>query len=280
MSSSQVQPSPWVLASEPTSLGDPSGLVTLVDGQTFCLSGRSGDFSTNPTHGVFFADMRVLSQARLLVGGVTVESLAVSLTDASGATFVGRSIPASTTEPRVLVVRRRQLGSVWHEQIELRNTGAIRCDDGCRVGGCRRLRRRLRDQGGPAEQSRRALAGGPRAQPPVRMAPRRRASPGRAERGRATRSRVDPRLRVEGDHRAAWRLPAAARSHRGPRQLVDRTPSPPSQLAQRREPQRRLVGVGAEAAQRRPQPRARRTTGRSRTSAHCACTTLRGAASR
>ncbi|HSB88364.1 MAG TPA: glycogen debranching N-terminal domain-containing protein [Ilumatobacteraceae bacterium] len=123
MSPHAAQPSPWVLATEPTSLGDPSGLVTLVDGQTFCLCGRSGDFSTNPTHGVFFADMRVLSQARLLVGGSPVESLAVSLADASGATFVGRSIPASQTETRVLVVRRRQLGSVWHEQIELRNTG-------------------------------------------------------------------------------------------------------------------------------------------------------------
>ncbi|MGZ4806858.1 MAG: amylo-alpha-1,6-glucosidase [Ilumatobacteraceae bacterium] len=124
MNSNPVQPSPWVLATEPTSLGDPAGLVTLVDGQTFCLSGRSGDFSTNPTHGVFFADMRVLSQAKLLVGGVGVEPLAVSLTDASGATFVGRSIPTSQTDPRVLVVRRRQLGSVWHEQVELRNTGA------------------------------------------------------------------------------------------------------------------------------------------------------------
>ncbi|MGZ7008368.1 MAG: glycogen debranching N-terminal domain-containing protein, partial [Ilumatobacteraceae bacterium] len=109
MNSNPVQPSPWVLATEPTSLGDPAGLVTLVDGQTFCLSGRSGDFSTNPTHGVFFADMRVLSQAKLLVGGVGVEPLAVSLTDASGATFVGRSIPTSQTDPRVLVVRRRQL---------------------------------------------------------------------------------------------------------------------------------------------------------------------------
>jgi glycogen debranching enzyme len=68
--------------------------------------------------------MRVLSQARLLVGGVTVEPLAVSLVEASSATFVGRSIPASRTEQRVLVVRRRQLGSVLHEQIELRNTGA------------------------------------------------------------------------------------------------------------------------------------------------------------
>ncbi len=117
------QPSPWVLAAEPTSLGDPTSLITLVDGQTFCLSGRSGDFSTNPTHGVFFADMRVLNQARLLIGGVPVEPLTVSLTDASGAIFVGRSVPALHSEPRLLVVRRRQLGSVWHEQIELRNTG-------------------------------------------------------------------------------------------------------------------------------------------------------------
>ncbi len=119
-----AQPSPWVLAGEPTSLGDPTGLITLVDGQTFCLSGRSGDFNTNPTHGVFFADMRVLSQARLLVGGVTVEPLTVSLTDASDCTFVGRSVAHHQADPRILVVRRRQLGSVWHEQIELRNTTA------------------------------------------------------------------------------------------------------------------------------------------------------------
>jgi glycogen debranching enzyme len=118
-----VQPSPWVLATEPTSLGDPASLVTLVDGQTFCLSGRSGDFSDNPTHGVFFADMRVLSRARLLVGGSTVESLAVDLSDASSATFVGRSRPASPIDSRLLVIRRRTLGAVWKEQIELRNTG-------------------------------------------------------------------------------------------------------------------------------------------------------------
>ena len=125
MNAGPVQSSPWVLATEPTSLGDPVGLITLVDGQTFCLSGRAGDFSNNPTHGVFFADMRVLSQARLLVGGVPVEPLAVSLNDASGATFVGRSVAAGHAEGRLLVVRRRQLGSVWHEQIEIRNTGAV-----------------------------------------------------------------------------------------------------------------------------------------------------------
>lgn len=126
MSPGTAQPSPWVLASEPTSLGDPTSMITLVDGQTFCLSGRSGDFNSNPTHGVFFADMRVLSQARLLVGGSPVESLAVTLSDASSATFVGRSQPASPSEPRLLVVRRRTLGSVWQEHIEVRNTGPKR----------------------------------------------------------------------------------------------------------------------------------------------------------
>ncbi len=119
-----------MLAAEPTSLGDPTSLITLVDGQTFCLSGRSGDFSANPSHGVFFADMRVLSQARLLIDGMTVEPLAVSLADATSATFVGRSIPpvdhatGHTGAPRILVIRRRQLGAVLHEQIELRNTNA------------------------------------------------------------------------------------------------------------------------------------------------------------
>ncbi len=124
MSPAIVQPSPWVLATEPTSLGDPTSMVTLVDGQTFCLSGRSGDFNNNPTHGVFFADMRVLSKARLLVGGATVEPLAVTVGDASSATFVGRSHAVAPSDSRLLVVRRRNLGSVWHEQIELRNTGA------------------------------------------------------------------------------------------------------------------------------------------------------------
>jgi len=119
-----THPSPWVLATEPTSLGDPVNLVTLVDGQTFCLSGRSGDFSAHPTNGVFFADMRVLSQAKLLIGGVGLESLAVSRTDSSSATFVGRSVPPHPADPRLLVVRRRRLGSVLHEEIELRNTGA------------------------------------------------------------------------------------------------------------------------------------------------------------
>lgn len=122
MSASSTQASPWVFAREPSSLGDPVDVVTLVDGQTFSLSGRSGDYGNSATNGVFFADMRVLSRARLLVGGSTVESLAVSYGDSSSATFVGRSAAAGMAETRLLVIRRRSLGSILHEEIELRNT--------------------------------------------------------------------------------------------------------------------------------------------------------------
>jgi len=114
-----------VFASEPTSLGDPAGLVTLVDGQTFCLSGRTGDFGSSATNGVFFADMRVLSRAVLRVGGSTIEPLAVTHADSSSATFVGLSVPTASAEPRLLIIRRRNLGSIWHEEIEFRNTSAV-----------------------------------------------------------------------------------------------------------------------------------------------------------
>ena len=120
-----AKPSPWVLATSPTGLGEPSALVTLVDGQTFCLSDRAGDFDANPVHGVYFADMRVLSSARLRVGGSQVEVLAVQQDDPESATFIGRCPPASHPGGNLLVVRRRRVGSVWHENIEVRNYSSL-----------------------------------------------------------------------------------------------------------------------------------------------------------
>jgi glycogen debranching enzyme len=125
VSDGSTQASPWVFAREPSSLGDPTDVITLVDGQTFSLSSRSGDYGISATNGVFFADMRVLSRARLLVAGSTIESLAVSYSDSSGATFVGRSVPTGVSDARLLVIRRRSLGSILHEEIEFRNTSAV-----------------------------------------------------------------------------------------------------------------------------------------------------------
>ena len=121
MTAAPTTPSPWVLAGSPTALGDPTSLVTLVDGQTFCLSSRSGDFDSNPAHGVYFADMRVLSRAHLRIGGLTIEPLAVQQDVAETATFVGRCALTGISDGSLLVVRRRHVGNVWHEQIEVRN---------------------------------------------------------------------------------------------------------------------------------------------------------------
>ena len=95
--------------------------MTLVDGQTFCLSSRSGDFDSNPAHGVYFADMRVLTRAHLRIGGMAIEPLAVQQDVAETATFVGRCALTGISEGNLLVVRRRHVGNVWHEQIEVRN---------------------------------------------------------------------------------------------------------------------------------------------------------------
>ena len=121
MATAASTPSPWVLAGSPTALGDPTSLVTLVDGQTFCLSSRSGDFDSNPAHGVYFADMRVLTRAHLRIGGMAIEPLAVQQDVAETATFVGRCALTGISEGNLLVVRRRHVGNVWHEQIEVRN---------------------------------------------------------------------------------------------------------------------------------------------------------------
>ena len=113
---------PWLLAGEPASLGDPSGLVTLVEGQAFCLCGRTGDILPRTPQGVFFADVRVVSGCCLTVDGDTIEPLAVTHHGAWSATVVGR--PCPTREVRrggLLVLRHRSLGLVLREVIEVRN---------------------------------------------------------------------------------------------------------------------------------------------------------------
>ena len=94
-----------------------------MDGQTFCLSQRSGDIEPGTIQGAFFADLRVLSGARLTVDGRPLEHLTVAPEGAFAATFVARTIvdPADHGHHRLLVVRRRTLASVMEETIELRN---------------------------------------------------------------------------------------------------------------------------------------------------------------
>jgi glycogen debranching enzyme len=111
--------SPWNPSDEPVVL-DPAGALTLVDGTTFCLSGRDGDFDGG-AHGLFFADLRALSRLRLSVDSTRPQPMASAADGSDGATFVLRTLPASRSGPRLMIVRRRRLFRGMAEQIEVRN---------------------------------------------------------------------------------------------------------------------------------------------------------------
>src|ERR1041384_7134108 len=57
------------------------GLVTLVEGRTFCLSAANGDIVPGLTQGLFVLDTRVLSRWELRVNGQPVEGLSVDVRD-------------------------------------------------------------------------------------------------------------------------------------------------------------------------------------------------------
>jgi hypothetical protein len=69
------------------------GAVTLVEGQTFCVSSRSGDITPELPHGLFVLDTRVLSRLELRLNGHITETLAVARLDPFSATFVCRGAP-------------------------------------------------------------------------------------------------------------------------------------------------------------------------------------------
>jgi glycogen debranching enzyme len=112
----------WDKAVESVPLGEPESRVMLVAGQTFCLSDRSGNISSERPHGLFVADTRVLSHLRLAVGGAPIEVLGVAHDEAWRATFVGRVRPREgLAATDLLVLLRRSIGDSLEEQIELRN---------------------------------------------------------------------------------------------------------------------------------------------------------------
>jgi glycogen debranching enzyme len=121
--------SPWQRTGEPASLGDPHGLVTLVEGQAFCLCSRTGDIGTGSPQGVFFADTRLVSSADLRIDGLPLEPLAVARIAGFAADFVARTRPAEGMPHPPLIVRRRRLGVVLREDIEVRNPrpDPVRC---------------------------------------------------------------------------------------------------------------------------------------------------------
>jgi glycogen debranching enzyme len=121
---SAEDPSPFAGTTPTTSLGPSNGTVTLVEGQTFCLSAATGDMSEEFPHGLFVLDTRVLSRWELRIDEHPLESLTVDVTEPFGATFVGHANPAAgRADADIVGFRRRDIGSGMRERIAITNHG-------------------------------------------------------------------------------------------------------------------------------------------------------------
>jgi len=94
--------------------------VTVVEGSTFCLSGRSGDIEPDAAQGLFFRDTRIVSTWRLQLNGRSPQVLHAGSTEPYSALFVSR-LPAPGEETKLLVERRRYLGDGMREDLVIRN---------------------------------------------------------------------------------------------------------------------------------------------------------------
>ncbi|MFA5885462.1 MAG: glycogen debranching N-terminal domain-containing protein [Acidimicrobiia bacterium] len=118
-------PSPYEGTVAVTSLAHTDGAVTLVEGQTFCLSGRTGDLNPDMPHGLFVLDTRVLSCWQLRINGYRIEPLTVDVPSPFSAMFVGRVHPAAgRADSDVVVFRERNIGQGMRDLLTVTNYGS------------------------------------------------------------------------------------------------------------------------------------------------------------
>jgi len=118
------EPSPFEGRTPVPSLVQRDGSVTLIEGQTFCLSGRTGDLSPDFVNGLFFLDTRILSRWELRVNGDPLEPLSVDVTEPFAAAFLGRvHSAAGRADAETVAFRYRSIGSGMRERIVLVHHG-------------------------------------------------------------------------------------------------------------------------------------------------------------
>ena len=124
--------------------------VSILDGSTFVVSDRRGDFDASPTetHGLFLEDTRFLSRWILTVGGIRPKTLSVD----EQTYFKVQFFEAVTTgtiyvDSHLSVMRQRCVSAGFEETIEIENHGKepVELDVKLEVG--RRLRRSVRGEG-------------------------------------------------------------------------------------------------------------------------------------
>jgi glycogen debranching enzyme len=115
---------PWNFAGESTSLSQVGGTLTLVEGSSFCISGRSGDMVPGSPHGLFFQDTRFLSRLQVEVNDVSPEPLAAAIPEPFSAVVAARARPTpGKADSHLMVFRSRWIGRGMREDIEVRNFG-------------------------------------------------------------------------------------------------------------------------------------------------------------
>jgi glycogen debranching enzyme len=128
---------PWTFVGAVPALSHVDGAITLVEGQTFCVSGPAGDFLPGMPHGLFVLDTRVLSRWEVLVDGHALEPLTVTFEAPFTATFVARAAPsAGRADADLVVMRDRSIGGGMRERVVVRSYGLgsrlvlveVRCD--------------------------------------------------------------------------------------------------------------------------------------------------------
>ena len=114
---------PWNFAGETPAVGS-GGVVTLVEGSSFCISSASGDIVRGLPQGMFFRDTRFLSRLELRVNHQVPETLASSPIDPFSAVFVARSHPRpGRADSTLMIFRYRYVGRGMREDLVVRNFG-------------------------------------------------------------------------------------------------------------------------------------------------------------
>ncbi|MFE3703784.1 glycogen debranching N-terminal domain-containing protein [Nocardia tengchongensis] len=80
-------------AGPPVLIEGGSGVVTLVEAGTFCLSDQLGDIYPGTAHGLFYRDARILTRWVVRVDGASPEQLSVVVREPFQARFVARKPP-------------------------------------------------------------------------------------------------------------------------------------------------------------------------------------------
>jgi glycogen debranching enzyme len=115
---------PWTFVGEGPSVGTTGGTISLVEGSSFCISGRSGDMAPGSPQGLFFRDTRFLSRFELRVNGQAPEPLAASIPEPFSAVMVSRTRPrVGHADSTAVIFRRRYIGRGMREDLEIRNYG-------------------------------------------------------------------------------------------------------------------------------------------------------------